>query len=199
MLVAFAALLGGAAQLSIGYIQVFVFLAPLALVATFGTGMAANNTAEGSIWKRVFGGSDVASGRLFAVVTYIVAAIMMFGLNLVFRKWTPVDDLPFTHRILGQLLVSGFMNTAALTGVAALSMRFLKERWGALGFTLLGWATPMFILGVCSAFLPSSSGEALGFIAQTTVFDYSQSPNISHWIVTAVAGVACGIVAKWKR
>ena len=199
MLIAFAALLGGAAQLSIGYIQLFVFLAPLALIATFGTGTAVNNTAGGSIWKRVFSGSDVASGRLFAVVTYTVAAISMFGLNLVFRQWTPVDDLPFTPRALGQLLVSGFMNTAALTGVAALSMRFLKERWGALGFTLLGWATPMFILGICSAFLPSSSSEALGFIAQTTVFDYSQSPNTSHWILTAVAGVACWIVARWKR
>jgi hypothetical protein len=97
------------------------------------------------------------------------------------------------------MLVSGFMNTAALTGVAALSMRFLKERWGALGFTLLGWATPMFILGVCSAFLPSDTSTALGFIAQTTVFDYSQSPNTSHWIVTAVAGAACWIVARWKR
>ena len=111
----------------------------------------------------------------------------------------PVENLPFTRQAIGQLLVSGFMNTAALTGVAALSMRFLKERWGALGFTLLGWATPMFILGICTAFLTSSSSEAIGFIAQTTVFDYSQSPNTSHWILTAVAGTACWIVARWKR
>jgi ABC-type transport system involved in multi-copper enzyme maturation permease subunit len=199
MLVAFAALLGSATQLSIGYIQVFVFLAPIALVATFGTGAAANNTAAGSIWKRVFNGSDVASGRLFALITYTMAAITIFTLNLIFQRWMPVDNLPFTRRALGQLLVSGFMNTAALTGVAALSMRFLKERWGALGFTLLGWATPMFILGICTAFLPSSSSEAIGFIAQTTVFDYSQSPNTSHWISTAVAGAACWIVARWKR
>ena len=43
------------------------------------------------------------------------------------------------------------------------------------------------------------AGMALGFIAQTTVFDYSIEPRTNHWIVTAVAGVACGIVAKWKR
>lgn len=57
----------------------------------------------------------------------------------------------------------------------------------------------MFILGVLSAFLPTDSSSALGFIAQTTVFDYSLEPRTNHWIVTAVAGVACGIVAKWKR
>jgi hypothetical protein len=57
----------------------------------------------------------------------------------------------------------------------------------------------MFILGVLSAFLPSGSSSAIGFIAQTTVFDYSIEPRTSHWIVTAVAGVTCGIVAKWKR
>ena len=62
-----------------------------------------------------------------------------------------------------------------------------------------GMIGPLFILGICSAFLPSSSSEALGFIAQTTVFDYSQSPNTSHWILTAVAGAACWIVARWKR
>lgn len=200
MFVAFAALLGGANQLHIEYIQLFAFIAPLTLVATFGTGSSANASAPGSIWKRVFYGHDAASGRLFAFFTYTVGAIVIFGATAAFRVWTQTDELqPFTTRAVGQLLVSGLVNTAALTGVAALGMRLVPGRWAALGFTLLGWATPMFLLGICTAFLPSSSNSALGFIAQTTVFDYSQSPNTSHWIVTAVAGAGCWIIARWKR
>jgi hypothetical protein len=133
-------------------------------------------------------------------VIYSIGAVLMYGVHIAFREAISYSDgHPFEPRALQQLLISGFVNAVALTGVAALTMRFISGRWATLGFTIIGWATPMFILGALSAFLPSDMSTALGFIAQTTVFDYSIESRTSHWIVTAVAGVACGIVAKWKR
>lgn len=200
MFIVLSAFFGAAAKLSIGFIQLFVFLAPVLLVATFGTGDRDASNATGSLWRRVVAGSDVTSGRLFAVVTYTIGAVVMFGLHIAFRNAISYSDgHPFEPRALEQLLVSGFVNTVAMTAVSALAMRMVSGRWAALSFTVIGWATPMFILGVLSAFLPSASSQALGFIAQTTVFDYSIEPRTNHWIVTAVAGVACGIIAKWKR
>ena len=200
MFVLLSALLGGAAKLSIGFIQLFVFIVPILLVATFGTGVRSAAVPQGSLWKRLFSGNDVVSGRLFAVVVYSIGAVLMYVVHIAFRDAISYSDgHPFEPRALQQLLISGFVNTIAMTAVAALSMRFISGRWATLGFTIIGWATPMFILGALSAFLPSDTSTALGFIAQTTVFDYSIEPRTSHWIVTAVAGVACGIVAKWKR
>jgi ABC-type transport system involved in multi-copper enzyme maturation permease subunit len=200
MFVLLSALLGGAAKLSIGFIQLFVFIVPILLIATFGTSVRSAVKPQRPLWKRLFSGNDVVSGRLFAVVIYSIGAVLMYVVHIVFRNAISYSDgHPFEPRALQQLLISGFMNTVALTGVAALSMRYLSGRWATLGFTIIGWATPMFILGALSAFLPSDTSTAIGFIAQTTVFDYSIEPRTSHWIVTAVAGVACGIVAKWKR
>ena len=200
MFIGLSALLGGAAKLSIGFIQLFVFIVPILLVATFGTGARSVVAPKGSFWMRLFSGDDVVSGRLFAVATYTFGAVVMYVAHIAFRDAISYSDgHPFEPRALQQLLISGFVNTVALTSVAALTMRFVSGRWAALSFTVIGWATPMFILGVLSAFLPTDSSSALGFIAQTTVFDYSLEPRTNHWIVTAVAGVACGIVAKWKR